>query len=564
MFHRTVAKLKSWTQSYWDSFSFVGLVIATLFFCGSVTPSLLPRPYFVQGVLSGFSLAIGYGVGVFLVWMWTFLELPHPGEASAKRSKLLSVVATSLVFVFYIWRATEWQNSIRELMELPPVESADPFRFFLIAIIVACVLVAIARILIYGGRRLSNALQRFVPRRIAITVSTLVVFIVALFIGNGVIARGLLNVADRFFLKADLLIDDNIERPTRALACGSEESLVEWELIGRRGKDFIGGGPTREEISKFTGDEAMHPIRVCVGMRSVDGENGRAELAFEELKRVGAFDRKVLIVATPTGTGWLDEGAVDTIEYLHRGDTAIVSAQYSYLPSWITILVDPSRSRRSATALFDKVYAHWTTLPRETRPRLYLFGLSLGSFGCEDAADLLETFQDPINGAVLSGPPFPSHQWQTIVASRNPDSPIWMPTFRDESIVRFTAQKNSLNTGKPWGPIRNVYIQHASDPMVWFSPSLAWHRPQWLTEPRGPDVSPALRWYPIVTFLQIAFDLPMATSVPIGYGHNYSPSNYIDAWVAVTEPDGWSRDELIRLKEEFLPAANEAEVADDD
>jgi uncharacterized membrane protein len=63
----------------------------------------------------------------------------------------------------------------------------------------------------------------------------------------------------------------------------------------------------------------------------------RAELALEELKRVGGFSRSVLVVATPTGTGWLDPGAVDTVEYLHAGDTAIVSMQYSHLPSWITI-----------------------------------------------------------------------------------------------------------------------------------------------------------------------------------------------------------------------------------
>ncbi|MCM2372152.1 alpha/beta hydrolase [Aporhodopirellula aestuarii] len=553
MFSRAHSLLKSWTRSYWDSFCFVGLVIATLFFCGSVTPSLLPRPYFVQGVLSGFSMAIGYGVGVFAVWFWSFLELPVPKAKIAMRAKEISIAVTSLVFVIYVWRATAWQNSIRERMEMPPVESSDPFWFFLIAIVVACVLVAIARVMIYGGQKLSKGLQRYVPRRIAISLSTTVVLIVALFIGNGVIARGLLNMADRFFFRADLLIDDPIEQPSRAIACGSDASLVDWESIGRRGKDFIAGGPTADEISEFTGEDALEPIRVYVGMRSVDGEESRAELAFEELKRVGAFERKVLIVATPTGTGWLDEGAVDTIEYLHRGDTAIVSAQYSYLPSWITILIDPSRSRRSAAALFDKVYAHWTKLPKQARPRLYLFGLSLGSFGCEDAADLLETFQDPINGAVLSGPPFPSHQWQSIVASRNEDSPIWLPTFRDQSMVRFTSQENTLNAGKPWGKIRNVYIQHASDPMVWFSPSLAWHRPQWLTHPRGPDVSPALRWYPIVTFLQIAFDLPMSTSVPIGYGHNYAPSSYIDAWVAVTQPDRWTDGDLQQLKKRFQP-----------
>tara|TARA_R110001592_G_C13017549_1_gene737252 strand:+ start:207 stop:563 length:357 start_codon:yes stop_codon:yes gene_type:complete len=96
--------------------------------------------------------------------------------------------------------------------------------------------------------------------------------------------------------------------------------------------------------------------------------------------------------------------------------------------------------------------------------------------------------------------------------------------------------------------------------MVWFSPSAAWHQPEWLSEPRGPDVSPGLRWYPIVTFLQVAFDLPMATSVPLGYGHNYSPSSYIDAWVAVTQPEGWSQTDLDRLREHFATPAEDVRL----
>lgn len=132
-------------------------------------------------------------------------------------------------------------------------------------------------------------------------------------------------------------------------------------------------------------------------------------------------------------------------------------------------------------------------------------------------------------------------------------TPPWMPTFRDSALVRFTAQQNHLDTGQRWGPIRDVYIQHASDPMVWFSPNLAWNRPDWLCEPRGPDVSPQLRWYPIVTFLQVAFDLPMATAVPVGYGHNYSPSSYIDAWIAVTDPVGWDAEKISLLKMTFEP-----------
>jgi uncharacterized membrane protein len=258
------------------------------------------------------------------------------------------------------------------------------------------------------------------------------------------------------------------------------------------------------------------------------------------------------VVATPTGTGWLDRGGVDTVEYMHGGDTAMVSMQYSYLPSWITILIDPARSRDAATALFDAVYDHWKTLPKDNRPKLYLFGLSLGALGSAASADLLTVFEDPIHGGVWSGPPFPSTAWSRATAKRNPDSPMWLPRFRDGSILRFTSQKNSLSDwGKRWGPMRFVYIQHASDPMTFFSPESLYHEPSWLVGARGPDVSPYLRWYPIVTFLQTGFDLPMATRVPAGYGHNYAPASYIDAWEAVTAPKDWTESDTRRLKQRF-------------
>ena len=101
--------------------------------------------------------------------------------------------------------------------------------------------------------------------------------------------------------------------------------------------------------------------------------------------------------------------------------------------------------------------------------------------------------------------------------------------------------------------MRFVYIQHASDPMTFFSPDLLYRHPAWLRGKRGPDVSPYLKWFPVVTFLQVGFDLPMATSVPIGYGHNFAPANYIDAWIEVTQPTAWSNEDTDRLKQHFTP-----------
>jgi uncharacterized membrane protein len=542
----------AWIARYGTSFSFVGLAFAAVFFALSLTPSLLPRTPTTQGVLSGIALAVGYGVGVLVVLLWLYMELPPPPPRLERISRRVTAAVVLVVVAVSLWRATIWQNSIRGLMEMEPLETAAPFSVALTALLVGAVLLIVARLLGRSASFVARQLDRVLPRRVSFVLGVAVVGYLTVTLVSGFLARRALDAADATFSQLDALVDEGVEAPADAWASGGPDSLIPWDTIGRQGKGFIVSGPTREELSDFRGRPARQPLRVFVGLHSRQSARQRAQLALAELKRVGGFERSVLVVATPTGTGWLDPGAVDTLEYIHGGDTAIVTVQYSYLPSWITILVKPDRPREAARLLFDEVYTHWCTLPRESRPKLYLHGLSLGSLGSETSADLFAVFEDPIQGALWSGPPFPSRVWKQRTRERNPGSPAWLPTFRDGSLLRFTSQTNTLDEpDRRWGPMRFVYLQYASDPMVFFREDMAFRAPAWLVGERGPDVSPYLRWVPIVTFLQVAFDIPMATTVPTGYGHNYAPADYIDAWVAVTEPESWTAADTARLKVRF-------------
>ena len=81
-----------------------------------------------------------------------------------------------------------------------------------------------------------------------VVVATLLVTIV-----NGVLARSALRAADAAFLRIDIVVDEGIEQPADPLASGSDDSLIPWESIGRWGKEFIVGGPTREQLGQFLG-----------------------------------------------------------------------------------------------------------------------------------------------------------------------------------------------------------------------------------------------------------------------------------------------------------------------
>jgi uncharacterized membrane protein len=541
----------------WAAFSYIGLLTGTLSFAASLTPSLLPRQFVVQGVLSGLAFAVGYGVGKLFVVTWQLFQVPMPRRGALLLFRWTMALIALGIAVWFLAQATKWQNSIRELMGMPPEATAYPRRVAVIAALTGLVIIWIATGVRWFWRMIDRRLARVVPPRVSFVISTVTVALIGVLVLNNVFARFALRTADRIFLNLDSLGDGHDKIPTDPLTTGSKESLIKWDTVGRRGKEFIAAGPKQSDIAKFLGRPAKQPIRVYAGYRSMDNVEERARLALDELKRVGGFDRSVLIIVTPTGTGWVDQNAVDPVEYMHAGDTAIVAMGYSYLPSWMTLLVDPDRARASAHALFEAVYGYWTTLPHERRPKLYLHGLSLGSLGAETSGDLYMIITDPIQGAVFSGPPFPSELWRRIEQHRNPDSPSWLPTFHDGSIVRFTGRRNTIDDfGARWGALRVVYIQHPSDPMVFFSPDLLYREPAWLRGQRGPDVSPYLRWFPIVTCLQMGFDLPMATSVPMGFGHNYDAGSYIDAWAAVTDPPNWSRDDTQRLKEKFAGVAH--------
>jgi uncharacterized membrane protein len=163
--------------------------------------------------------------------------------------------------------------------------------------------------------------------------------------------------------------------------------------------------------------------------------------------------------------------------------------------------------------------------------------------------NLYHVLGDLIHGAVWSGPPFSSPNWGFFTRNRTPPSPVWLPRVGDGSLVRFTSQENTLDIpGDVWGPVRLVYLQYASDPITFFSPDLFLHKPEWLSGERGPDVSPELSWFPVVTGLQVAFDMLGASALGTGVGHLYAAAHYIDAWIAVSEPRDWTHDEVRRLK----------------
>ncbi|WP_218123426.1 alpha/beta-hydrolase family protein [Quadrisphaera sp. DSM 44207] len=251
-----------------------------------------------------------------------------------------------------------------------------------------------------------------------------------------------------------------------------------------------------------------------------------------------------------TTTGWVNEAASDSVELLHGGDTALVATQYSYLPSWLLFVVDRSRAEEAGRLVFDAVSARVQELPEDQRPRVLVYGESLGSHGSEFAFSSLADLRAQADGVLWVGPPNANRVWSALVQRRDPGSREVQPVYASGLVVRFDGDGDDVaaQPPTPWLEPRVLYLQHPSDPIVWWSPELLLTRPDWLAEPRGSDVPPAMAWYPVVTFWQVSTDLAHAQDVPDGHGHRYDDA-ILDGWVAVAAPPGWGEDDTARVRQ---------------
>jgi uncharacterized membrane protein/Asp-tRNA(Asn)/Glu-tRNA(Gln) amidotransferase A subunit family amidase len=535
-----------------------GFVLGTAFALTSLTPSLLPRTYLFQGLATGISGGLGYGLGVALAWLvtgtarWTHLS-DRVRRATpvwfTPGSWLALVLAAVGGLVLMLVAGAGWQRQVAALMGVEQPSTGGYLRAAPVALVVAGLIVGFGRGVLWLSRRLADVLRRrvHVPRGLATVVATGVVVALVVTVADSVVLPTGLRIADAAFSAANDETYPGVTPPSAPTRSGSPASLVRWPTLGREGQDFVADGPPLAALGAASGRPPVEPIRAYVGLLSAPTPDQRASLAVAELERTGAFARPVIAVVTTTGTGWIDDPVADSLEMIWGGDTAIVATQYSYLPSWLSFLVDRSRAQAEGRALFDAVHARIARMPPAQRPRLYAFGESLGSLGSEAAFSGLADARARTDGVLWVGPPNANPIHAALTARRDPRTPEYRPVVDDGREVRFGPDAEGLASPPGvWSSPHVVYLQHASDPVVWWSPALLWRRPDWLTEPRGPDVADTVEWYPLVTFWQVTIDLTNSTSVPDGHGHQYRRT-MLGAWLALGTPPGWTDADATRV-----------------
>ena len=522
---------------------------AVVFACLSFTPSLLPRDGLIQGVVCGITGAIGYGLGVLAAWIWRAFADRDPRRPRS-RSWLVFFVSAAVLLVVAFGLGQYWQYQIRKLMGVTEYNIAFVVISPLVAAAVFGFILAVGRGLRGLYRRVATLLHRWIGARAARAVGWILVAGLTYLVVAGLLADGFVNAANSIYSLRDTRTAAGVHQPVTGLRSGGPGSLIPWDTLGNQGRSFTGTGPAARDIEKLTGHPAMEPIRAYAGLASARDPESRATLAVRDLARAGGFGRKNLLVVTTTGEGWVDPALADSFEYLSGGDCATVAIQYSYLPSWISYLVDQSRARDAGRALFDAVFGAWLQLPENHRPRLFVAGESLGSFGGEAAFSGEHDLYNLTSGALFAGPPSFNTLFGQFRDQRDPGSPEVQPVYDGGQIVRFANDpaRDIPPDGRPWASHRVLYLMHPSDPVVWWSPRLIFSEPDWLNEPPGRDVLGSMFWLPLITFWQVSADLPFAIGAPAGHGHRYV-ADYVDGWNAVIQPSGITGRDLTDLRD---------------
>ncbi|MEU1982286.1 alpha/beta-hydrolase family protein [Nocardia sp. NPDC019395] len=342
--------------------------------------------------------------------------------------------------------AAEWQNTLRDSMEVARTGPAYWFSWAVGTVLLTVTLVTARS----GIGRLSRRIG-WARGLVMAVVAALPVALLGVPAFGGSSSQG--HSADTALV-----------RPAAVTRSGSTDSMVTWTSLGREGQRFVTTGPSAA-------------VRVYVGLRSAPDLAARAALAVRELDRAGGFDRSHLVVAVPTGSGWVDAHALRGFDTRFGSDVAVVALQYSNLPSWATFVLGRDSATASARALLAAIEEHTATLPHP--PRLYVYGQSLGALG---GSELFAGAGDQ---------------------NRRVCSVLWA---------------GLPGGGGPPPGARSAVLANTSDPVVHWSLDLLW-RPPDLTATRRDAPTPG--WLPVASFIQTTADLIGALGTAPGHGHRY-------------------------------------------
>lgn len=241
------------------TFSNTGVILGLGFFCASLTPSLLPRVFTMQGVLSGVAFATGYGIGKVLYWLYRYMELKDIPENSARIVNRVLISSLLAVTVFTLSRTLVWQNSVRIQMEMEAINYVYPLAVLPVAVLTALAVILLMRLLLHAGKKAVALVNRYMPRRISIVIGSIAFMLLVSSFVDKIILKAALHVMDKSFAATNRLLDEAYEPPRDSLASGGSGSLIFGRISVEMENALLPTDPSRRTSPRSPGEMPGRP-----------------------------------------------------------------------------------------------------------------------------------------------------------------------------------------------------------------------------------------------------------------------------------------------------------------
>jgi hypothetical protein len=434
------------------------------------------------------------------------------GSKQRTTAAVLGGLSAAAVGAISIRRGIQQQAQLRDELDFP---TPNPVT----ALVAGGGVLGILGALIGGYQQSGGAIARTLQHRLGVPHQT------ARYSGNLIAAamwavsvRAAYSAAVTGLARYDRVLDPGFDLPPGTIhRTGGPDSLVPWARLGRQGRRFITNVPTPAKINEIMGTaDAIEPVRVFVGYDGARTVKDRVALALAELKRTGAYDRKLLIVSAPAGTGYVNTLPMEIADYTMHGDVASVAVQYARLPSLLAIQQTPVGAE-AHRLLLEGITDALAERPSDERPTVVVYGESLGAWAGQDAfiGDELEQLDAlGVAKALWVGTPYYSKFRTAVLADETLNG----------SLVE---EANGVGDLTASASLRRVtFLTHYNDPINLINATLFLREPPWLTEsPRKPGLPKDQEWEPMLTALQSMVDAVNATNPIPGVfratGHDY-------------------------------------------
>jgi len=304
--------------------SIIGLIVAAALYGESLRPVLLPLNTNSQIIFSGLVTALGYDIGLLVDSIIKKIDISKKFQLNTKIKYFLIILIGIVAFFItqsYLNSQQLQRNSLKIETDTPNWIVIVLGSFFVAFLIhqIAILIRTFAKFCAAHIRLPFNIhiIQSLVWMAIA-SLGALITFILV------IVVQVSLDISARPSLR-------ETQKPVSTLRSGGPLSLISWEGIGQTGREFVSRDVELYGVyfQDNTEIETMEPIRIYAGIDNETDLTKRVDLIMREFERTRAFERSVVIMFTPSGSGWVNPVAIDAVEFITKSNSASVSLQYS-------------------------------------------------------------------------------------------------------------------------------------------------------------------------------------------------------------------------------------------